>query len=168
MTISGLDSAALVVNDWATKKGWNDAITTADSVRNHEIAMVGLLIKALCGAIESIREGHEIPSDVRQMIYDHVIIEDERQLGRLDKVELRQMAQAALMHTELAELSEAILDRKTEDDHVQKLDGKAAELADLFIRMAHFAGEHGVKFGEAVAIKHEYNTQRKHKHGKKA
>ena len=76
--------------------------------------------------------------------------------------------QIALMHSELSECLEFVRKKvqPAMDDHVPILTGEAAELADVLIRIFHYCGKRNINLGEAVRLKHEYNTKRPHRHGK--
>lgn len=51
---------------------------------------------------------------------------------------------------------------------VAKPCGIPIELADIVIRVAHFAKKHGIDLVEAIQIKADYNRTRPHRHGGKA
>jgi NTP pyrophosphatase (non-canonical NTP hydrolase) len=71
----------------------------------------------------------------------------------------------ALMHTELAEATEA--DRKDlQSDHISEFTGVEEELADTLIRIFDFAGHFNLRLGQALTEKLLFNLQRPHKHGK--
>lgn len=84
-----------------------------------------------------------------------------------------------LMNTETAELFEAYRNHKLGElcDKSEKMvaitGGNACtneeeEIADLIIRALDYCGRRNIDIGRAVAIKHEYNTRREHRHGGKA
>lgn len=78
----------------------------------------------------------------------------------------------ALMHSELSEALEDIRAHK----HIAALtfapggkpEGVPSELADVIIRVCHFARKHNVDLAEAVVQKLMYNESRPFKHGGKA
>lgn len=70
-----------------------------------------------------------------------------------------------LVVTELAEAVEA--DRRDAmDDHCPELTGRAAELADVLVRVFHMARKYDINIGEAFVTKMKYNFTRPIKHGK--
>jgi NTP pyrophosphatase (non-canonical NTP hydrolase) len=64
-----------------------------------------------------------------------------------------------LMVSEIAEAMEGYR-KGLQDDHLPQYDMETVELADLFIRLMDYVGEHCPKFGEAVVDKVEYNKTR--------
>lgn len=78
----------------------------------------------------------------------------------------------ALMHSELSEALEDIRDGKcvsalTFRETDGKPEGVPSELADVLIRVCHFARKHNVDLAEAVVKKLVYNESRPFKHGGK-
>lgn len=72
----------------------------------------------------------------------------------------------ALMHSELSEALEALRHGNPPDDKIPKYKGTEAELADLVIRVMHYAERRGLHVAEAVVAKMAYNETRPYKHGK--
>jgi len=75
-----------------------------------------------------------------------------------------------LMVSEIAEASESV--RKGEkpfylDINTDKWEGEAVEIADCVIRAFDYAGAMGWDLEKIILAKHEYNTTRPYKHGKK-
>lgn len=52
-------------------------------------------------------------------------------------------------------------------DGLDKPEGVPAELADVIIRLAHFAGTYGIDLGAAIETKQKYNAQRSRMNGGK-
>lgn len=69
----------------------------------------------------------------------------------------------ALMHSELAEATEALRTGNLYGDH-----GVAEELADVIIRIGDYAGARKIDLDGSVARKLEKNRARPHMHGKLA
>lgn len=72
----------------------------------------------------------------------------------------------ALMHSELSEALEALRKGNPQDNKVP-FDNLTVELADCVIRIMDFCGANNLPLAEALIAKHEFNTTRPHKHGKK-
>lgn len=72
----------------------------------------------------------------------------------------------ALIHSELSEALEA--DRKDlVSDHIPDFSGIEEELADVVIRVVDLAAMRGLRLGDAINAKMQYNLSRPFKHGKK-
>lgn len=75
----------------------------------------------------------------------------------------------ALCHSEISEALEA--DRNGEPLLWTREDGKpegaAAEMADCVIRIFDWFGAKGIDPEKVIAEKHDYNTKRPYRHGKK-
>ena len=74
-------------------------------------------------------------------------------------------AKIALMHSELSEALEA-LRKPGESEHLPGESQLGEELADVFIRLAHFAYKHDVDLGDLVLKKMAFNAGRPYMHGK--
>lgn len=73
----------------------------------------------------------------------------------------------ALEHSELSEALENLRHGCTPDDKIPEFSGEEAELADCVIRILDHAARRGLRLGEAIVAKMEFNAGRSHKHGGK-
>lgn len=81
---------------------------------------------------------------------------------------LVQLARLALVTSEVAEAMEVVRkDPSKRDEHVPEFMNLEVELADAVIRIMDFAATYGLNVGGAIRAKHDYNTTRPYKHGKK-
>lgn len=85
-----------------------------------------------------------------------------------DNSKTDELVQIALMHSELGEATEAIRKDITKDDHIPAYSGVEAELADVIIRAANMAAAKGLRLGEAIIAKADYNKTRSFRHGGKS
>lgn len=158
--VTAINSLCHIVNHWASGKGWNDPKTEDQILLDHAIAKRMLDIVDITDEIEYLRK-HGV---------------DETEEGRIESMgdkEAEKIASFGLMVTELSEATEgacmsAVTGDPAMDDHCPELTSEAAEMADVVIRIAHFCGKRGIDLGEAIRIKHEYNTTRPIRHNKKA
>ncbi len=144
---NALNSLCGIVNNWATKKGWNESI---DGMSHREI--VKLKAEMLCLMHSELSECLEF---LRKKVTPSCSVHGEFKEERTDIHGVR--------------LCPVCLERMkmmANDDHVPSLTGEAAELADVLIRIFHYCGKFGIDIGEAVKLKHEYNTNRPFRHGK--
>lgn len=158
-----LNRFSLIVNDWATKKGWNEPTSTEESrALAAQLARIGWAIKVLCDAAERVRHGE--PAGVLSGQCVDLLTANTGEM-RLNEQQIEDIAQVTLMHTELAEATEGIVNQSV-DDHVPQLTSVEAELADVLIRVFHFFGKRKLDLGKAVQIKHEFNITRPWRHNK--
>lgn len=73
----------------------------------------------------------------------------------------------ALIHSEVSEALEAARSGNPLDDKIPEFSGLEAELADVVIRVMDLGAGLGLRIGEAIHAKHEYNKTREYKHGGK-
>ena len=74
----------------------------------------------------------------------------------------------ALIHSELSEALEGLRHGNPMSEHIPEFTSVEEELADVVIRVLDYAGGFGLRIGEAIAAKHQFNQARPHKHGGKA
>lgn len=72
----------------------------------------------------------------------------------------------ALMHTEIAELSEAVRHNNPPSDKIPGFSQVEEELADIIIRVFDYAHGFGHDLYGAIEAKHTYNLGRPYMHGK--
>ncbi len=72
----------------------------------------------------------------------------------------------ALIHSEIAEATEAVRKNKM-DDKIIEFTGQEAELADTVIRIMTMSAAKNLRVAEAIIAKMEYNKGRPFKHGDK-
>lgn len=78
------------------------------------------------------------------------------------------ISKLALITCEVAELIKAHREDPLADCNKPiPLSREEEEVADIFLRLCDFASHRGIDLAEVARVKHEYNTTRPVKHGKK-
>lgn len=72
----------------------------------------------------------------------------------------------ALMHSELSEALEGLRHGNPPSDHIPEYSAVEEELADCIIRILDFCEAKGIRIGEAIIAKMNFNASRPFKHGK--
>lgn len=72
----------------------------------------------------------------------------------------------ALIHSEVAEATEAVRKKKM-DDKIPEFTGQEAELADVVIRIMTMSAAKKLRVAEAIRAKMEFNKTREFRHGDK-
>jgi NTP pyrophosphatase (non-canonical NTP hydrolase) len=139
-----LNNLCGVVNDWATKKGWNEG---EDSLA-HKCEQIALMHSELSECLEALRHKGVCPH------------------CKEPQGDVHSKTGPQQWHCGLTNNYFNYWDQLP-DDKVPALTGEAAELADVLIRIFHYCGKRGIDLGRAVQLKHQYNTTRPYRHGKR-
>lgn len=97
---------------------------------------------------------------------EKIVMENARNKGFYE-VETHDAVRIALMHSELSEALESMRQGNPQSRHIGKFSSVEEELADTVIRIIDFSAHKGLKIGEAIVKKIEFNTTRPYKHGGK-
>lgn len=73
----------------------------------------------------------------------------------------------ALIHSEVSEALEALRHGNPPSEHIPEFSSVEEELADVIIRIMHWAKECDLRVAEAVIAKDQFNATREYKHGGK-
>lgn len=151
----------------ARSKGWWDEKNELEQRVERELALVAMFHMPLSHALEEVREGELLDSSLagREGAHDEL----RAMLDKLTPQQISKLAKLALVHSEITEAVEAVLDG---DEHLRigdngKPEGLVVEVADAIIRCIDFCAGYGLDANEAVVVKHGYNEKRSVRHGGK-
>lgn len=156
------------VYEWAESKGWNDPAILdpkADPTPvEQQLAVIALIHLRLSEELELIRKG-EPPNGFLESIVVSLPAVQTVEGCNVIKV----LAKLALVHSEVSEATEALLEGKLKTEVVDgKPEGFPTEVADTHVRLLHLSGMLGQDSEKDFALKMEYNASRPVKHGKLA
>lgn len=156
------------ISDWqedchstAVRKGWWDDQGAEEREAARALAAIALEHAALSARVEAIREFGVCDDDRRRII--------DFDIGRLPYAKVDDLSKMALVHSEVTEAVECIID----DDLNQsggrgtKPEGAVVELADVVIRILDWCGRKGLQLDQALRDKARYNDTRPRRHGNK-
>ena len=162
------------ISDWqhevhqtAKDKGWWDEPTSEQLEVNRKLAQIALEHLVLSDDLEALRRGLAAPSPRRDV---------DTLMAKLDSKQVDVLAKIALIHSEISEAAEAVLDREYlqaggqrlgSDGLITKPEGVVVEFGDAVIRIMDTCGRYGWSLYTAIRDKVEYNRQRPHRHGGK-
>lgn len=140
-----MDQLQHEINDWCSRKGWNDQLVDRT---------FGDWCSLFHSEISEAYEDHRDHKKANEIYYEL----KTKELGEV-RVNESQLA------TILAQIEDA------EDKHKVlasvKPCGIPIEMADLVIRVLHFAAHAGFSLSEMIKIKMDYNEKRPYRHGGK-
>jgi len=126
---------------------------------------VALAIEELCTSAFGNSVDHGFWEDYLRISH---LISDNGLGGDAIKYELDiKLSKIDLMHSELGEMTEGVR-KPRPDEHCPDFTSEEIELADCLIRAFDYAGAFGLRLGQAIEAKMEYNKSRPYKHGKGA
>ena len=100
---------------------------------------------------EDIPKYHTFPSETQRKRLEYALIAEK----------------LALIMREVSEALEALRDDNPPDKHLPEYNSLTIELADTIIRILDLAGHLSLPLSSAILDKHNFNTSRPPKHGKR-
>ena len=163
---------------WADEKGWFDGglidSESAPSTAEVKLAKLALAHRFIDQISERVREDPEVDMGAfSESMADEIEIKSLKVRTRNDCNTVKILAKLALIHTEITEAVDAVIDYGLASftDHSNgrgKPEGLSSELQDIIIRCMHLASELGFDCQNDMASKMYYNDSRPRKHGKHA
>lgn len=150
--IQAIQELCDIIDDWATRKGWNEV---PDSV-SRKAEQIALMHSELSECLEFLRKNgvEECPHCPSRLTEHRGLDLDDGHIWLCPMCGREHVGKAPDQVPQM-------------DDHVPELTGEEAELADLLIRVFHYCGNRNINLGRAIALKQNYNENRPYKHGKK-
>lgn len=149
-------------HELAVKKGWWSEPTVEEAAATTQLALIALQHWDMSKCAENVRIGENAPDEIPDLM---------ALLDTLSREQVEDLAKMALIHSEISEAVEAIVQSRytqtggTMEHH--KPEGAIVELGDAFIRMCDWAGRKALDLRRAVVDKHTYNATRPMRHGGK-
>ncbi len=163
------------VHDIAATKGWWPAARSEEQCEtNHKLALIALRHLELSQDLEDVRAGR--PRRRRCRSRRSAATARMALAHRLSDADKEHLAKLALIHSEVSEAVEAVLERRLDIEGgtpqgsskvISKPEGAVVELADVVIRIMDWCARWGLNLEKAMTLKVAYNSQRRHRHGGK-
>jgi hypothetical protein len=156
------------VHALAVEKGWWDEPTEQQCVAQRSLAAVAIMHQGLSAVTERIRSGE---TDFRMAwlaaLPQMIPTEVANIVAGLNNKTVKLLSEAANIHAEISEASEAIREGKLHTEIVNdKPEGAVIEYGDAVIRILDACKAHSLEVVEGMRLKHDYNRSRPYRHGK--
>jgi len=154
----------------ATEKGWWDDKDDQETRAEKALAVLALVHGELSVILETLRSGLELAAGVGGLTIDQMCDDAMVVVARLGPTQINLLARLALVHSEVSEAVEAVVQDNQYDtrlkDNKGKPEGLAIEIADVVIRCLDIAEAFNMDMSGSMVTKHSYNATRVRKHGK--
>jgi NTP pyrophosphatase (non-canonical NTP hydrolase) len=156
----------------AKAKGFHDEDHLPGDPARNTVAKLTHLIRHISYKIEQVRKGASPPLTTYALgeeLSKHVAMLDVENVESNEPfaATARRTAMLGLMHTEITEAADELMNGRTYFIQNGKPEGEAAELADVVIRVFDYAGAFNLDLAQAILDKMKYNEGREHMHGGK-
>jgi hypothetical protein len=160
-------------HELAVLKGWYEEPTKEQRAAKVTMAKIAVMHLNLSAVLEHHR-------DPKPSLFGPDQLETDVVLEQLDESQIDALARIALMHSELSEAVDCVINGDYEQtggrgqtllgvlcDDYTKPEGMVVELADVVIRILDFCGFKKLDLDRSLREKHTYNATRPHRHGGK-